>query len=77
MKILCKFEVQDSKPLIYGVGHAWGHVWIHLEVIVVAVGINQMSREYESVPVVNSSIEQKEKYVRNTERGGELVFLSN
>jgi hypothetical protein len=54
-------EVSCSNPLDLPVPAEGAYVW-HLEVIVVAVGIDPVSREYETDPVADSaSIKKKKK----------------
>jgi hypothetical protein len=54
-------EVSSSNPPDLPVPAEGAYVW-HLEVIVVAVGIDHVSREYETGPVADSaSIKKKKK----------------
>jgi len=54
-------EVSSSNPPDLPVPTEGAYVW-HLEVIVVAVGIDPVSREYETGPVADSaSIKKKKK----------------
>ena len=60
-------EVSSSNPPDLPVPAEGAYVW-HLEVIVVAVGIDPVSREYETGPVADSASikkKEKEKYVHN------------
>jgi hypothetical protein len=53
-------EVSSSNPPDLPVPVEGAYVW-HLEVIVVAVGIDPVSREYETGPVADSASIKKKK----------------
>jgi hypothetical protein len=53
-------EVPSSNPPDLPVPTEGAYVW-HLEVIVVAVGIDLVSREYETGPVVDSASHKGKK----------------
>jgi len=55
-------EVSSSNPPDLLVSAEGAYVW-HLEVIVVAVGIDPVSREYETGPVVDSASIKKNKKI--------------
>jgi hypothetical protein len=64
-------EVSSSNPPNLPVPAEGAYVW-HLEVIVVAVGIDPVSREYETGPVADStSIIKKKKNNNNFKYGHE------
>jgi hypothetical protein len=65
-------EVSSSNPPDLPMPAEGAYVW-HLEVIVVAVGIDPVSREYETGPVVDSASIKKKKKIRGVAPSYHLV----